>query len=183
MGELHFVDAPMLYDGTMDGTAGMDAWVTYFEDLNSGEDDGSLDFNAFMHNKIQLYTADLDEFDTKFRSANDGAGLPTLKRQSVDSSGAAVAHLGIAISGRMFELVGPLSSVRDEGGWWGGAKIGADYIQRAWGRFGSTEFPRMPLPTRCVPALVGGDRVRPCPRPAAADELLFHARGGGRGRL
>ena len=54
MGELHFVDAPLLYDGTMDGTTGMDAWVDYFEELNGGEDDGSLDFNAFMHNKIQV---------------------------------------------------------------------------------------------------------------------------------
>lgn len=67
LGELHFVDAPTLNDvEEVGGGPGMDYWVLYFEDLN---DDFST-FNAFMHNKLQLYTEDLGEIAPHFLSEN-----------------------------------------------------------------------------------------------------------------
>ena len=49
----------------------MDWWVDYFEDLN-----GDLSkFNAFMHNKIQLFTPHLQTFNDRINSAASSTGI------------------------------------------------------------------------------------------------------------
>lgn len=107
--ELHFVDAPTLNDVTVDNgtTAGNEFWVDYFEDLN-----GDLtDFNAFMHNKIQLFVQDLSVWEDRL----DSAGQNQRKRLATDSEGVAVALLSFAVpgTGKMYELVGPASTSAD----------------------------------------------------------------------
>jgi len=102
-GELHWVDAPTLADLTVDGRRGMDVWVERFNALN-----GNLtQFNALMHNKAQLYTSDLAPYSTTLAAE----GVPTMRRTSKDSDGHPVAHLSFSVAGRIYELVGPLSTL------------------------------------------------------------------------
>jgi len=85
------------------GQRGMDAWVEEFTILN-----GNLErFNSLMHNKLQLYTSDLAPFVASLTNAS----VPLLKRRSKDPDGVAVAHVGFAVAGRIYELVGPLISL------------------------------------------------------------------------
>lgn len=104
--ELHFVDAPTLNEVTVDGQPGNDVWIDYLEALNG---ESLSEFNAFMHNKIQLYSGNLAVFQERLATA----GLPTMTRLSQDTQGFSVGHVAFAISGRMFEIVGPASSASD----------------------------------------------------------------------
>ena len=103
--ELHWVDSSSLNDfmatpknGTANATRMTDAWVEYFDALN-----GDLStFNAFMHNKIQLYATDLAPLIRRIKSR----GLATMARLSIDTEGFTVLHVGFAIAGRIYEIVG-----------------------------------------------------------------------------
>jgi hypothetical protein len=75
-------------------------WQDYFHGVN-----GNLtQFNAFMHNKNQLYVADL----TPYQSALDRDAVPYMRRVSkYPSRGYMLAHLSLEVAGRIVELVGP----------------------------------------------------------------------------
>ena len=106
LAELHWVDSSTLQDTVApDGTTlSNDDWVNYFEVLNGPE---LAPFNAFMHNKAVLYTGDLASFEQRFADGNITA---LMRRQSIDPSGIAVGHVGFALAGRVYELVGPAAS-------------------------------------------------------------------------
>ncbi|KAH8094278.1 hypothetical protein JL720_4272 [Aureococcus anophagefferens] len=99
---LHFVDAPRLNDLNYPNATSpksVDFWVRYFEKQHTS------DFDVWMHSKIQLFASNLSAF------VGPLADLPTFERVSVDPDGVRVAHVGVAVAGRVVEFVGPASSL------------------------------------------------------------------------
>ncbi|KAK7233849.1 hypothetical protein SO694_00100063 [Aureococcus anophagefferens] len=98
--ELHWVSAPTLQDLTVgeSKTRATDAWIGYLEELN-GDD---MRFSAFSHNKVQLFARNVTAYAERFAAG----GVPTLKRLSYDAAGVAVAHVSVAVAGRVYEIVG-----------------------------------------------------------------------------
>ena len=98
--ELHWVSASTLQDLTVgeSKTRATDAWIGYLEELN-GDD---MRFSAFSHNKVQLFARNVTAYAERFAAG----GVPTLKRLSYDAAGVAVAHVSVAVAGRVYEIVG-----------------------------------------------------------------------------
>ena len=107
--ELHWVSAPTLQDLTVGDskTRATDAWIGYLEELN-GDD---MRFSAFSHNKVQLFARNVTAYAERFAAG----GVPTLKRLSYDAAGVAVAHVSVAIAGRVYEIVG--AATGSQTGW------------------------------------------------------------------
>lgn len=100
---LQFVDAPVFNDLTVGETQGADWWVQYWQELH-----GNLTtFDAWMHNKVVLFTPDLAAFVGPLLRDN----VPVLVRSSMDKDGAAVGHVAVQVQGVLFELVGPQSTL------------------------------------------------------------------------
>lgn len=96
-GEIHFVDT-QVFDVA---GASVESWVSVMEGL------GMDSFNAFMHNKAQLYVPDLSPALAKLHTD----GVDMVLRLSSSEGTDDVAHVGIQLAGRMYELVGPASSI------------------------------------------------------------------------
>lgn len=107
--QLHWVESSILSNDPMP----IEDWEAYFDELNVGM---SQSFNAFLHNKVTMYTNDLAPPLAKLRNKS----VPLLLRRSADYSGMAspvgeVAHVVFAIAGRAYELVAPIGdSLIDE---------------------------------------------------------------------
>lgn len=101
--QLHWVESDILSNDDKP----IERWQPYFERLN-----GDMSkFNAFMHNKISLFTTDL----TKPLAQLERAGIKTLRRRGTRYTGLAsptgeVGHLVFQIAGRAYELVGPVTA-------------------------------------------------------------------------
>lgn len=102
-GALQFVEATKFNDVDIDGTQSVEWWVHYWRELH-----GDMQtFDAFMHNKVQLYTENLTAYAEPLMKDN----IPMMVRRSKDADGANVMHLGVQVQGVVFELVGPTSSM------------------------------------------------------------------------
>jgi hypothetical protein len=80
-------------------------WADYIKSLGTDE------FNAFMHNKLQMYVPDLSDHYQKLTT--DGISMIT-RASSSDGTGVLdTAHIGLYIpeAQNTYELVGPLSSL------------------------------------------------------------------------
>ena len=105
--QLHWVDSQVLDDHS--GPLRVDGWQEYFQTLNGN----MTRFNAFMHNKNQLYVSDLGQFQRTL----DGGGVPYMKRLSAyPMYGYMMAHIGVDVAGRVVELVGPAVTLDDDAG-------------------------------------------------------------------
>ena len=133
--QLHWVNGPKL-----NGAGLAASWIETILEATVGTsrsrgdtlvyDSTEATFNAFMHNKVQLYVDDLSGFAARL----DADRVPHLKRKSTVArdarAGAArdveMGHLLIPIEGRAFELVGPLASLdasaRGAYGLWGASE-------------------------------------------------------------
>ncbi|KAJ8598596.1 hypothetical protein CTAYLR_001690 [Chrysophaeum taylorii] len=97
--QLHFVESRILAADPRP----IQQWQDYFEDLN-----GDLSsFNVFMHNKVTLFTTQLDEMKDKL----DAMGKPLMLRRSsgyyYQGEDTSLGHVLFALAGRIYELVGP----------------------------------------------------------------------------
>lgn len=101
--QLHWVESEILSNDDKP----IERWQPYFEELN-----GDMSkFNAFMHNKISLFTTDL----AKPLAQLERHGIKTLRRRGTRYSGLAsptgeLGHLVFEIAGRAYELVGPVTA-------------------------------------------------------------------------
>mmetsp|Transcript_15123 Transcript_15123/g.47507 ORF Transcript_15123/g.47507 Transcript_15123/m.47507 type:complete len:506 (-) Transcript_15123:304-1821(-) len=100
--QLHWVESTILSN---DPTP-IEVWQQYFDDLN----DGFAEFNAFMHNKITMFTSNLSQPLAALRHT----GIPLMYRRSTGYSGAAspvreLAHVLFPIAGRAYELAAPVT--------------------------------------------------------------------------
>mmetsp|Transcript_19547 Transcript_19547/g.77765 ORF Transcript_19547/g.77765 Transcript_19547/m.77765 type:complete len:522 (-) Transcript_19547:72-1637(-) len=107
--QLHWVESAVLASDPKP----IAVWEAYFDDLNA---DMSR-FNAFMHNKITMFTTDLAPFLVAFRAQNK----TFLRRRSTTyAHGRAspigqVAHVVFALAGRAYELVAPVAATNAYG--------------------------------------------------------------------
>ena len=119
---LHWVEAPALTTGDVT----LVEWVTFFERVVNATIAGEA-WNAFMHNRVSLYTSP-ENFVRHVRAIR-ARGVPLLKRRSLGYEGygrtdVAVAHAQFAIAGRIYEIAAPMRSAGMEalaGDWalWG----------------------------------------------------------------
>ena len=85
-------------------------WAKQFDLLNHAEEEDTLKFNAFMHNKIIMFQTKME----LFHNALVAYGQPTILRTSSgykvteDCPTGTLAHVGFTISGRVYEVVGPI---------------------------------------------------------------------------
>ncbi|KAJ8613813.1 hypothetical protein CTAYLR_004931 [Chrysophaeum taylorii] len=111
--QLHWVESSILSDDP----APIEDWQTYFETVNGG----LSEFNAFMHNKISMFTTNLAGPLAILRQ-RDVSML--LRRSTGYTTGAAspvgeVAHVVFSISGRAYEFLAPIAGnlIRETRDW------------------------------------------------------------------
>ena len=88
---------------------------TRWESLNGD----MTSFNVWMHNKVVLFVPDLSFHQD---ALNEG-GVAYMRRLStLTGDGTTMAHLSVAVQGRVYELVGPASSADTTGfAYWSGS--------------------------------------------------------------
>lgn len=98
--QLHYVHAPLLFDQAKDGDdLGVDGWSDFME---ASFGDMSA-FTPFMHNKLQLFVADVDAKATQLEQG----GYDVMKRLSAyGETGMYVAHVSVHVLGYVWEFVG-----------------------------------------------------------------------------
>ncbi len=64
-------------------------------------------FNVFMHNKVQLFVPTLARHQTDL----EADGVYYMKRLSTLPDGTSMAHMSVPVQGRVYELVGPASTL------------------------------------------------------------------------
>lgn len=99
--EVHYVHAPELFSQAVDkDNLGVDGWQDITEMSMANMD---KEFTAFMHNKIQMYTQNVDERAAKLESA----GYKVMRRLSYWKDGKTLlAHASTQLSGHIWEFVG-----------------------------------------------------------------------------
>ena len=116
--QLHFVNGPKLH-----GSETAASWIAAILDVTLGSAEGrgpgnpaysstNASFNAFMHNKVQMYAPDVSGFEKALRR-DEVATIRRSSEISVDGSDETtqLAHLLIPMEGRGYEIVGPLASL------------------------------------------------------------------------
>lgn len=109
--QLHYVVAPTLTSEAVDGDGmGVDGWIDVametFGDMSA--------FTAGMHDKLQLWTSSVRNkaFDL------EKGGYKTMKRLSTTEAGVDVAHVMVAVGGKIWDFVGEardLETLKKEG--------------------------------------------------------------------
>ena len=103
--QLHWVDSKGLdfHSGSMK----VEGWESYFKHLNAN----MTFFNAFMHNKNQLYVLRIGAI----QAALDNASVPYYRRVSKypHLGNYEIAHIGVDVAGRVVEIVGPYENLHD----------------------------------------------------------------------
>lgn len=95
--ELHWVEAPRLNDLRANGTSLLDDWIRSWD---------ASPRSAFGQNKIQLYASDLRVYARQLPE-----DVVAYRRSSLDRNGERVAHIGVDLGNRAYELVGRLDDV------------------------------------------------------------------------
>lgn len=105
--QLHWVDSPNLF-----GSDIVSDWEEYFATLHGD----MMNFNGFMHDKVQLYVEPLNVFVADLENGS----IPFMKRSSLIDDGYGVlvtlAHISVVVAGRIVELVGPMETLDDDTG-------------------------------------------------------------------
>lgn len=112
--QIHYVHAPKLFSKAMDkDDLGVDGW----QDLTvASMADFANHFSAFMHNKVQMYTIDLD---TKVQVLEKD-GYSVMKRLSYWSDGVTLlGHASVQVSGKVWEFVGYAPDNTSDWRFWG----------------------------------------------------------------
>ena len=83
------MEATEFNDLDIDGTKSVEWWVDYWQALH-----GNMQtFDAFMHNKVQLFTENLTAYAEPLLRDE----IPMMVRRSKDSDGADVLHVGVQV--------------------------------------------------------------------------------------
>ena len=140
---LHFVEAPALTEGPVP----LVEWVDFFERVVEDALEGNQ-WNAFMHNRVQLYTSSANFLAHYDAIAAYGGNVTLLGRRTTGyvhdgDETVEVAHLLFHVTGRVYELAAPVL---------GDATLAA--LAAAWPVYGESECEAaMRLPSRSVDLL------------------------------
>lgn len=97
--QMHFVDAKLMEREGHSTTY----WYQYFQELNGD----MTKFNVHEHNKVVMYVPTVKGHIAKLNKDS----VDFMKRISLDSTGMEVAHVGLNIEGRVYELVAPAADL------------------------------------------------------------------------